>query len=128
MKSITATKFRQGNMEAAYNTVCAHSPVTIISKDRPDITMVLATDYEEMKLELELAKSKPMQPLIDGRFKENKIVSYCLDNDVNMNKLAVMSFTQEDREQFYQLIGYSLGGYADLSQVSDESYDRAANN
>jgi PHD/YefM family antitoxin component YafN of YafNO toxin-antitoxin module len=57
MKSITATKFRQGNMEAAYNTVCAHSPVTIISKDRPDITMVLATDYEEMKLELEKTKS-----------------------------------------------------------------------
>jgi PHD/YefM family antitoxin component YafN of YafNO toxin-antitoxin module len=58
MKSITATKFRQGNMEAAYNTVCAHSPVTIISKDRPDITMVLATDYEEMKLELEKLREK----------------------------------------------------------------------
>ena len=80
---------------------------------------------------LELAKSKPMQPLTDNRFKENKIVSYCLDNNNNntdMNKIATMNFSVEDREQFAQLIGYSLGGYGDLSYVTDESYYRAKNN
>lgn len=42
-----------------------------------------------------------------------------------MNDLACMEFSQEDREQFAQLIGYSLSGYGDLSYVSDESYDAA---
>jgi hypothetical protein len=81
-----------------------------------------AKDLED---KLELAKSKPMQPLVDGRFKENKIVNYCLDNKTDMNDIARHDFTNEDREQFAQLIGYSLGGYSDLSYVSDESYYRA---
>jgi hypothetical protein len=82
-------------------------------------------ELELLRNELAIAKSTPMQPLIDGRFKENKMVTYCLENETDMNKLAIHNFSQEDREQFYQLIGYSLGGYADLSQVSDESYYRA---
>ncbi len=45
----------------------------------------------------------PIQPLVeDGygiiRFKENKIVRYLLDNGgIDMNKLAVLNFPQEDR-------------------------------
>ena len=75
----------------------------------------------------------PIQPLVrhdNGgyRFKENKIVSYLLDNGgIDMNKLAVLDFTQNDREQFAQLIGYSIGGYGMLSYVTDETYDAAAN-
>lgn len=69
-----------------------------------------------------LSELAPMQPLINGRFKENKIVSYCLDNKTDMNRIAVQDFTPEDRMQFAQLIGYSLGGYSDLSYVTDESY------
>ena len=69
----------------------------------------------------------PIQPLenINGmiRFKENKIVRYLLDNGgIDLNKLAVMDFDDNDREQLSQLIGYSLSGYGDLSHVSDESY------
>jgi len=30
-------------------------------------------------------------------------------------------FSQEDREQFAQLIGYSLSGFGELSYVSDET-------
>lgn len=57
------------------------------------------------------------------RFKTNKIVEFLLDNGRHdMNTLACQDFSNEDREQFAQLIGYSLGGYADLSYVSDESY------
>ena len=33
---------------------------------------------DALRAELKLAKSTPMQPLINGRFKENKIVTYCL--------------------------------------------------
>ena len=43
----------------------------------------------------------------------------------DLNKLASMPFDDEDREQFAQLIGYSLGGFSELDYVSDETYDRA---
>jgi len=74
----------------------------------------------------------PIQPLaLDEhgklRFKENKIVRFLLDNGKhNMNSLACENFSQEDREQFAQLIGYSLTGFGELSYVSDETYESAA--
>lgn len=70
----------------------------------------------------------PVQPLfIDKqdtlRFKENAIVTFLLDNGpFDMNTLAVLDFSAEDREQFAQLIGYSLTGFGELSYVSDETY------
>lgn len=74
----------------------------------------------------------PVQPLgEDGtgtiRFKENPIVTYLLQSgDTDMNKLALMPFSNEDRQQFAQLIGYSLGGYRELSYVTDAAYETAA--
>lgn len=73
----------------------------------------------------------PIQPLVADehgalRFKKNAIVNYLLDNGpFDMNHLARVSFTQEDREQFAQLIGYSLVGFGTLSYVSDETFNRA---
>ena len=74
----------------------------------------------------------PIQPLIkvDGvlRFKANAIVRHLLDThpSCDMNALAGMDFSNEDRAQFAQLIGYSLGGYGELtSYVSDEAYEAA---
>ena len=73
----------------------------------------------------------PMQPVViaeDGchRFKENKIVTYLLDNGgVDLNQLAVIGFSNEDREQFAQLIGYSVSGTSTLEYVSDETYYNA---
>jgi len=73
----------------------------------------------------------PMQLLaldLDGvlRFKANAIVRFLLDaGPFDMNQLALMNFEPEDREQFAQLIGYSLSGYGDLSYVSDGAYERA---
>ena len=70
----------------------------------------------------------PIQPLEEDkhgvlRFKENKIVRYLLDNGgLDLNKLAVLDFSDNDREQLSQLIGYSLSGFGDLSHVSDEAY------
>lgn len=73
----------------------------------------------------------PMQPVVmDGdvvRFRRNAIVCALLDaGPLNMNTLAAMDFPREDREQFAQLIGYSVSGYSELSYVSDASYARAA--
>lgn len=70
--------------------------------------------------------SQPMQPIEwDGhgviRFKRNEIVTYLLDNGgIDMNYLAMQDFSDEDRMQFAQLIGYSVSGFGDLSYASDE--------
>lgn len=74
----------------------------------------------------------PFQPLVkdsDGvvRFKANAIVRYLLNaGPFDMNKLARLPFSVEDREQFAQLIGYSMCGFGELSYVTDETYERAA--
>ena len=76
-------------------------------------------------------KKHPIQPLAldeNGvmRFKENKIVRFLLDaGQFDMNQLAMMEFSNDDREQFAQLIGYSLSGFSELSYVSDETYEAA---
>lgn len=73
----------------------------------------------------------PIQPLeVDERgtlrFKENKIVRHLLDNGgIDLNKLAYLDFSREDREQFAQLIGYSLSGFGDLGYVTDATYELA---
>ena len=57
--------------------------------------------------------NNPIQPIITDehgvtRFKENAIVRYLLDRGgINLNDLAILSFSQDDQEQFAQLIGYS---------------------
>jgi len=77
-------------------------------------------------------KKHPTQPLVKDkfkviRFKRNAIVEYLLDNGpYDMNHLATIPFSQEDREQFAQLIGYSLDGFGELSYVSKKTYEAAA--
>lgn len=82
----------------------------------------------------EIEVKNPIQPLaIDEhgilRFKENAIVRHLLDwattRGMSLNDLAVMEFTDDDRSQFAQLIGYSLDGYGTLSYADDETYDAA---
>lgn len=73
----------------------------------------------------------PIQPLAKDehgvmRFKGNAIVQHLLDSGgIDMNRLAVLEFSQDDREQFAQLIGYSLSGFSSLSYVSDETFAAA---
>ena len=76
-------------------------------------------------------REHPMQPIgfaDDGciRFKPNKIVQYLLDaGTIDLNQLSLMPFTDADWDQFYQLIGYSVSGYCDLSNVGDDAKDAA---
>lgn len=68
----------------------------------------------------------PMQPIKNGRFIPNRVVEYLLDHGpLNMNDLAIQDFSDSDRAQFAQLIGYSVGGYGNLRYVSDSSYEKA---
>lgn len=73
----------------------------------------------------------PMQRIFidaDGvqRFRENQIVSFLLNtSSTNMNTLALMPFSKADREQFVQLIGYSVAGFGELPYVSAGAYNAA---
>lgn len=68
----------------------------------------------------------PIQPIANDRFVPNRIVVALLESStLDMNKLAMMDFTQQERIQFAQLIGYSLNGFAELSYVDDETYEAA---
>jgi hypothetical protein len=73
----------------------------------------------------------PIQPLESDshgvlRFKRNAIVEQMLEwgreHGHDLNKIAMMDFSNEDRQQFAQLIGYSLDGYSELSYVDDYAY------
>lgn len=77
----------------------------------------------------------PIQPLATDaygvvRFKANRIVQHLLDTHptCDMNTLAALDFNDDDRQQFAQLIGYSLSGYSTLSSyVDDDAYYAAEN-
>ena len=83
-----------------------------------------------------MVSDHPIQPVEDDgtgvhRFKANKIVRYLIDLTTqrgicDMNALAIMPFSAEDRMQFAQLIGYSVCGYHELSYVTDKSADEAS--
>lgn len=67
----------------------------------------------------------PMQPvlIVNGvaRFKPNAIVKMLLDRgEFDMNKIAAMNFDSDDRNQFAQLIGYSVDGFGELSYADPE--------
>ena len=78
----------------------------------------------------------PMQPVIKNqygtyRFKDNAIVRFLLDHNVegkkiDLNTLAGMEFSQDDEIQFAQLIGYSVIGFHELSYVSDNAAKAAS--
>ena len=69
----------------------------------------------------------PIQPIKEDergvlRFVGNSIVRKLLDDgQFDMNHIAEWDATNEEREQFAQLIGYSVSGFGDLSYVSDET-------
>lgn len=84
----------------------------------------------------DLKHKNPIQPLLpeDGgglRFKSNKIVEHVYDfaekNGLELNKIAMMDFSDDDRQQFAQLLGYSFGGYGNLNCVDGDAYSAAQN-
>lgn len=76
-------------------------------------------------------RKQPMQPIkFVGkvlRFKQNALVVHLLDHGgLTMNDLAVLpGISREDREQFAQLIGYSVSGFGDLPYVRKKTLRKA---
>ena len=72
----------------------------------------------------------PMQPIVRvasvARFKRNAIIDWLFQTGkISLNEIAATPMPQEDRDQFWQLLGYSVSSYCDLSIISDASKDRA---
>jgi hypothetical protein len=81
--------------------------------------------------ESEAAKAQPLQPIETDetgvlRFRPNSIIRWAVDTGrMNLNEIACLpSIPNADRCQLAQLIGYSLGGFNDLSYVSDQEWAR----
>lgn len=82
-----------------------------------------------------MTDKQPMQPIYTDehgtvRFKMNAIVRDLLDHSsqhgFDLNTIACREYTREDRVQLAQLIGYSIGGFSDLSYVRDEEFEAAS--
>lgn len=75
---------------------------------------------------VEAPLDEPMQPVVTDtngvqRFRANALVVYLLENGpFDMNALALVECSVDDRKQFAQLIGYSLSGYGGLSYVTED--------
>lgn len=79
----------------------------------------------------------PVQPkVVDTygvlRFEKNPIVEYLLDNGgIDMNKITTWchenNIDPKYKQQFAQLIGYSVRGYGMLSYVTDEDWEEVNN-
>jgi hypothetical protein len=74
---------------------------------------------------------QPMQPIEYDehgviRFRANAIVRRIIDeNLVNLNNIAMWrNIPVEDREQFWQMLGYSVSGYGDMMKQNDYGWVR----
>lgn len=72
-----------------------------------------------------------MQPIVivDGvaRFKANGVVKKLLEEgSLDLNRIGLWKDVSiEDKEQFWQMLGYSVDGFADLSWPRQETKDAA---
>lgn len=95
------------------------------------------SDHAKSGCSCPAAQPYPMQPVVMVgeviRFRANPIVAKLLDHcsslpglqKLSLNELCDLGFSNEDFEQFAQLIGYSVSGFRGLSYVSDLAADRA---
>lgn len=78
-----------------------------------------------------MSERHPQQPIEQDeigtyRFKQNAIVRYLLDaGSFDMNAIALLPVSNDDRSQFAQLIGYSVCGFGDLPYTDNEQADAA---
>jgi hypothetical protein len=67
-----------------------------------------------------VGKKQPMQPIVvadDGvvRFQANKVIEWIVDSGkVSLDDVAMLKVPVGDKEQFWQMLGYSVSGYGGL--------------
>ncbi len=62
------------------------------------------------------------------RFKENSVIRFLVNKEIiDLNKLFIAfqekKFTKRDYAEFNMMLGYSVGGFADLSSFEDWEID-----
>jgi hypothetical protein len=73
----------------------------------------------------------PMQPVVMDergtvRFRGNAIVERLFrEGIIDLNKISLWDVPVEDAEQFWQLLGYTVSGYGDLSFIRPEVVAKA---
>lgn len=82
-----------------------------------------------------MSRKQPMQPIVwddrgNIRFQGNKIVQWLVDQKkIDLNAIFVAGIEQQwpipDLEQFWQMLGYSVSGFGDLSFVRRETVNKA---
>ena len=56
------------------------------------------------------------------RFRGNEIIRHLCDTGaLNLNRIAAMGFSDEDHMQLAQLLGYSVGGFGELSYADEKT-------
>ena len=122
---IAKTNWRDGAENAAH-----------IAAANPAVILALLDRLEQAEKERDELKAGafPMQPIHvaeDGciRFKKNRIVDDMLEHSrkhgFGLNEMAMRDYTDDERMQLAQLIGYSVSGYGNLSYASEESVAKA---
>lgn len=85
-----------------------------------------STNSTHMSDKTRVVTKQPIQPIVGDenhilRFKQNAIVRHLLDHGgIDLNAIGRMDFSDEDRAQFAQLIGYSICGFSELPYASEE--------
>jgi hypothetical protein len=73
----------------------------------------------------------PMQPVVldklgTPRFKGNAIIERLFrERRIDLNQISMWDVPVEDAEQFWQLLGYSVSGYGELSFIRPETVAKA---
>ena len=56
------------------------------------------------------------------RFRGNEIIRHLCDTGaLDLNRVAIMGFSDEDHMQVAQLLGYSVGGFGELSYADEKT-------
>lgn len=121
---------RTGALHKIFRLLAVHKPVIIPSnlpRAHETITGILTGTSDATAAPS--PQTETMQPvaMVNGvvRFKENLIVSALYreaeGRGIDIDGLARGDFTDEDRMQFAQLIGYSVSGYGGLPYVTKQS-------
>ena len=60
------------------------------------------------------------------RLHRNKVVDFLYEfaksRGMGLNELGMMEFPRADREQFYQMLGYSVCGYSEIENGDEERW------
>lgn len=114
----------------AWRDLCGSTPTPVLPVDAEDEAVVAPTPEQDDSADQQEARH-PMQSVVFddsgvARFRANAVVQFLLDEyGPGLNDLACRDWPDGDYTQLMQLMGYSLGGFADLSSSPPDDVEAA---